>query len=44
MNRELEHTDDVIDLGAASDQTKGGPVALPIDEQGAFTPAGISDD
>jgi hypothetical protein len=44
MNRELEQAEDLIDLGAASVETKGGPVALPIDDQGFYTQAGISDD
>ena len=43
MNRELDHTDDLIDLGAATSETKGvlGP---PVDEIGLFEQTGLSDD
>jgi hypothetical protein len=43
MNRELEHTDDLIDLGAASTETKGA-VGSPGDEIGLLKPTGLSDD
>jgi hypothetical protein len=43
MNREHEHTDDLIDLGAASAETKGvGPGTG--DEIGLFLQAGLNDD
>lgn len=43
MNRELDHTDDLIDLGAATAETKGvaGP---PGDEIGLFKQLGLTDD
>jgi hypothetical protein len=44
MNREPEHDDELIDLGPASTETKGGPINLRVDEEGHFGAAGISDD
>lgn len=43
MNREFEQDDDVIDLGAASAETKGA-VGSPDDEIGLYLQAGLSDD
>jgi hypothetical protein len=44
MNREPEHAGNLIDLGAASAETKGGLIAVPQDEKGFYNQAGISDD
>ena len=43
MNRDLEHTDDLIDLGAASALTQGG-FGPPIDDVQQLPAAGLSDD
>lgn len=44
MNRELEPTEDLIDLGVASTETRGGVIPAPEDEYGFLPTAGISDD
>lgn len=44
MKRETEHDADLIDLGAASTETRGGLIAPPVDERGFYSAAGISDD
>lgn len=43
MNRELDHTDELIDLGAATAETKG-VIGPPRDEVGLFELPGLSDD
>lgn len=43
MNRELDQSEDLIDLGAASVETKGA-VGSPDDEIGLFLVTGLSDD
>ena len=43
MNREYDH-EDLIDLGAASAETKGTPVGIP-DSRGGLNPAaGLTDE
>jgi hypothetical protein len=44
MNREVEQTEELIDLGAASTETRGGVIPAPEDEKGFLPGAGISDD
>jgi hypothetical protein len=44
MNREPQPAVELIDLGTASTETKGGLIAVPADEKGFYNQAGISDD
>lgn len=43
MNRDLDHTGELIDLGAATAETKGG-FGPPIDDVQQLPAAGLSDD
>lgn len=43
MARENEHSEELIDLGAASTETHGGG-PMPIDEALGFPEAGLGDD
>lgn len=43
MNHDFEQTEDLIDLGAASVETKGA-VGAPDDEIGLYLQTGISED
>lgn len=44
MNREFEQTEDLIDLGAASTETRGGVIPAPEDEYGFLPSTGLNDD
>jgi hypothetical protein len=44
MDYEPEQSDELVDLGTASTETKGGVIAAPGDEIGYFIAAGLSDD
>lgn len=44
MNRDLEQTEDLIDLGAASAETRGGVIPAPVDDYGYLPDGGISND
>jgi hypothetical protein len=43
MDRDCEHTEPLIDLGAASAETKG-VIGAPGDEVGLLRPSSLSDD
>jgi hypothetical protein len=44
MNREDHPEIELVDLGVATEETKGPPAVLQIDQQGNFGALGLSDD